>query len=72
MSILAEKRIGEIELLEDLTIKQAIEPDKVIIVVLDGKRGIARKCEAVEHGSTIIETVNGKSKKITFIESYLT
>lgn len=68
---LAKKRIKEVELLEDMVVHEPLEPDKVIVLVLDGKRGIVRKCEAVEHGKTTIETVNGKSKKITFDESEL-
>ncbi|KHD85670.1 terminase [Bacillus ginsengihumi] len=65
------KRIKEVDLLDDMTIKQALEPDKVVVVVLDGKRGIVRKCEAVEHGETIVETINGKFKKVHFHESEL-
>lgn len=56
---------------ETMSIKQTIEPGKVIIVVLDGHSGKAKKYEAVNHGRTIIETVNGKTARIRFQEGEL-
>lgn len=56
---------------ENMSIKQAIEPGKVLIVVLDGHQGKAKMCEAVEHGLTIIETAKGKTARIRFEESEL-
>jgi hypothetical protein len=56
---------------DNMSINQTIEPGKVVIVVLDGHRGKAKKFEAVEHGLTIIETVNGKAARIRFEEGEL-
>jgi hypothetical protein len=56
---------------ENMSINQAMEPGKVVIVVLDGQQGKAKKFEAVEHGLTIIETAKGKTARIRFEESEL-
>jgi hypothetical protein len=57
--------------INNMSIQQAIEPGKVLIVVLDGHQGKAKMCEAVEHGQTIIETAKGKTARIRFEESEL-
>lgn len=56
---------------ENMSIKQVIEPGKVLVLVLDGHQGKAKMCEAVEHGLTIIETAKGKTARIRFEESEL-
>jgi hypothetical protein len=66
------KRSREIEINTDnMSIQQKIEPGKVLVLVLDGHQGKAKMCEAVEHGSTIIETAKGKTARIRFEESEL-
>ncbi|MFD2442906.1 XtrA/YqaO family protein [Bacillus sp. CGMCC 1.16607] len=57
--------------INDMSIKQSIEPGVIKVIVLDGTRGTAKICEAVVHGETVIETHNGKTKKIHFRESEL-
>ena len=65
-------RIREIELnLEDMSLVERLEPNKVKIIVLDGRAGKAKMCEAVHHGLTIIETAKGKTARIKFEESEL-
>ncbi|WP_458412760.1 XtrA/YqaO family protein [Schinkia sp. CFF1] len=54
--------------LESMSVNVPFENGKVMIAVIDGKRGIARITEAVEHGMTTIETVNGQSKRIHYDE----
>jgi hypothetical protein len=67
-----QKRLTEIGINnQDMSISQKIEPGKVIVLVLDGNKGKAFKCEAVSHGLTIVETTSGKSKRVTFEESEL-
>ena len=56
---------------EDMTVTHAIEPGKVVVLILDGHQGRAKACEAVEHGFTIIETAKGKTARIRFEESEL-
>ncbi|UOQ43371.1 XtrA/YqaO family protein [Halobacillus salinarum] len=51
--------------------EQAIEKGKVKVIVLDGVQGKAKVTEAVEHGSTIIETAKGKTAKIRYEEGEL-
>jgi hypothetical protein len=65
------RRTKELSIDESLSIQQQIEPGKVLIVVLDGHQGRAKVCEAVEHGSTIIETAKGKTARIRYEESEL-
>ncbi|CEG25978.1 XtrA/YqaO family protein [Bacillus sp. B-jedd] len=66
------KRLVEIEIDDkDLSVKQHMEPGKVLVLVLDGQKGKAYRCEAVKHGLTIVETTGGKSKRVTFEESEL-
>lgn len=65
------KRSQEINIDKDMSIKQVIEPGKVLVLVLDGQQGKAKMCEAVEHGLTIIETAKGKAARIRFEESEL-
>ncbi|WP_272914952.1 XtrA/YqaO family protein [Sediminibacillus terrae] len=50
---------------------QQIERGRVKIIILDGVQGRAKVTEAVEHGSTIIETAKGKTTKIKFEEGEL-
>ena len=64
------KRSQEIEIdINNMSIQQKVEPGKVLILVLDGHQGKAKLCEAVEHGFTIVETVNGKTARIRYEES---
>lgn len=54
--------------LEKMSVNVPYENGKVVVAVIDGKRGIARITEAVEHGLTAIETVNGQSKRFHYDE----
>ncbi|PKG23933.1 XtrA/YqaO family protein [Niallia nealsonii] len=65
------KRTKEIIINQDMSIQEIIEPGKIKILVLDGNKGTASSCEAVNHGETVIETVNGQSRRIHFRESEL-
>jgi len=66
------KRLHEIEIdINNMSVKQKLEPGKVLILVLDGHQGKAKLCEAVEHGYTIIETAKGKTARIRYEESEL-
>jgi len=65
------KRTKEIAVNPDMSIQEIIEPGKIKVLVLDGNKGTASYCEAVRHGETIIETVDGKSRRIHFRESEL-
>ncbi|MBN8249971.1 XtrA/YqaO family protein [Priestia flexa] len=56
---------------DDMTIHHAIEPGKVVLLILDGHQGKAKAIEAVHHGHTIIETAKGKTARIRFEESEL-
>lgn len=70
--VLNVRRIRELRInRDDMTITQKLESGKIKIVVLDGQRGTASTFEAVKHGETVIETVNGKTKRIHFRESEL-
>lgn len=51
-----------------MSVNVPYENGKVVVAVIDGKRGIARITEAVEHGLTAIETVNGQSKRFHYDE----
>lgn len=66
-----EKRSKSLQINDDMTVTQKLEPGKVLILVLDGHQCKARVCEAVHHGETIIETVKGKTFKIRFQEGEL-
>lgn len=57
--------------LDDMTVQHAIEPGKVVLLILDGHQGKAKAIEAVHHGHTIIETAKGKTARIRFEESEL-
>nr|WP_309099091.1 XtrA/YqaO family protein [Fredinandcohnia onubensis] len=65
------KRTEEILISDEMSVTQKIEPGKVVVIVLDGHLGKAKKCEAVEHGFTVIETAKGKTARIKFEESEL-
>lgn len=54
-----------------MTVEQQLEPGKVKIIVLDGQKGTAKMFDAVEHGETIIETHNGKTKRVRFEDGEL-
>lgn len=54
--------------IKDMSIKQQLEPGKVKIIVLDGHQGVAKMCEAVHHGRTIIETYRGKASGFIYDE----
>jgi len=65
-------RLHEIEIdINNMSVKQKLEPGKVLILVLDGHQGKAKLCEAVHHGYTIIETAKGKAARISYEESEL-
>lgn len=51
-----------------MSVNVPVESGKVMICVIDGKRGIARVTEAVQHGMTTVETVNGQSKRFHYDE----
>nr|WP_267930411.1 XtrA/YqaO family protein [Cytobacillus spongiae] len=57
--------------INDMSINQKLESGKIKVIVLDGVKGTATICEAAEHGETVIETINGKTKRISFRESEL-
>ncbi|WP_226619845.1 XtrA/YqaO family protein [Cytobacillus firmus] len=66
------KRIRKINVNpNDMSVMQKLESGKIKIVVLDGHKGTVSSFEAVNHGETIIETVNGQPKRIHFRESEL-
>lgn len=66
------KRVQELEVnIDDMSVKQYLESGKIKILVLDGNKGTAMMSEAVNHGETVVETVNGSAKRITFRESEL-
>ncbi|MHA7743901.1 XtrA/YqaO family protein [Priestia aryabhattai] len=56
---------------DGMTIKHAMEPEKVVLLILDGYRRKVKAIEAVHHGFTIIETVKGKTVRIRFEENEL-
>lgn len=56
----------EINLSNDTTIEQAIEPGKIQIIVLDGSQGTAHVLEAPEHGETIIQTIKGGLSRLDY------
>lgn len=64
------KRVHELQMTH-LTVDELIETGKVKLVVLDGVKGTVTLCEAAEHGETVVETINGKTKRIHFRESEL-
>ncbi|RPK21509.1 hypothetical protein EH2_00803 [Bacillus subtilis] len=49
----------EINIKNDFTIQQKIDPGKVKIIVLDGNQGTAHVLDAPEHGKTVIQTAKG-------------
>lgn len=61
-------KIERVELNDNLSVTESVEPGKIKIIILDGNQGKVSKCNAVNHGYTIIETVNGKAKRIKFEE----
>lgn len=64
------KRVQELVVnIDDMSIKQCLEPGIVKVIVLDGNTGNASVSRAVNHGETIIQTVNGSAKFIHFRES---
>lgn len=54
-----------------MSITQKMQKGKVLVIVLDGEKEKATITEAVEHGMTVIETVNGKSVRIHYDEKEL-
>jgi hypothetical protein len=65
-------RLKEMKIdMQNLSVTQKMERGKVLIVILDGVQGKAKMTEAVEHGSTIIETAKGKVAKIKYDEREL-
>jgi hypothetical protein len=66
-----EKRSKYLEINDDMTVTQKLEPGKVLIIVLDGEQGRAKMFEAVHHGQTVIETVKGRTARIRFEDGEL-
>lgn len=54
-----------------MEVTQKVEPGKILVMVLDGKSGKVKITEAVEHGQTVIETHNGKVKRVSFKDEEL-
>lgn len=54
----------EINIKNDFTIQQKIDPGKVKIIVLDGNQGTAHVLNAPEHGKTVIQTVKGSFARV--------
>ncbi|MBG9586960.1 terminase [Cytobacillus firmus] len=52
-----------------MSIEQKLESGKIKIIVLDGRKGVVSSFDAVHHGETIVETVNGEARRIHFRES---
>nr|WGD97084.1 XtrA/YqaO family protein [Bacillus safensis] len=46
------------------TIQNALEADKVRIIVMDGNEGTAHITDAPEHGKTIIQTAKGHFARV--------
>lgn len=70
--MLSVKRIVDLQVnAEDMSISEKIEPDLVKIIILDGQKGTAKVFNAVQHGETIIETHNGKTKRVRFEDGEL-
>ncbi|WP_243505816.1 XtrA/YqaO family protein [Cytobacillus oceanisediminis] len=66
------KRVNELHVnIDNMSIEQKLESGKIKIIVLDGQKGVVSSFEAVKHGETVIETVNGHAKRIHFRESEL-
>jgi hypothetical protein len=65
------RKIEDLPILDDMSVRQALEPGKVVVIILDGVQGKVKKCEAVPHGQTVIETSNGKTKRISFKDEEL-
>jgi hypothetical protein len=61
-------RTIDLKINDDLTVNAKIQQGKVIMIVLDGQQGKATMLEAVDHGFTSLETVNGHVKRIKFEE----
>ncbi|MDR7241379.1 MULTISPECIES: XtrA/YqaO family protein [Priestia] len=57
--------------LDDMRVQHAMEPGKVVLLILDGYQGKVKATEAVHHGFTIIETVKGKAVRVRFEENEL-
>lgn len=65
-------RLKEIKIdMPTLSVTQKMERGKILIVILDGVQGKAKMTEAVEHGSTIIETAKGKVAEIKYDDGEL-
>jgi microcompartment protein CcmL/EutN len=64
-------RMREIPIDDNLVVSQKLEPGKILVMVLDGKSGKVKITEAVEHGQTVIETHNGKVKRVSFKDDEL-
>lgn len=62
-------RLKEVQIdIETMEVTQKVEPGKILVMVLDGKSGKVKITEAVEHGQTVVETVNGTVKRVNFNE----
>ncbi|MCM3377561.1 XtrA/YqaO family protein [Bacillus licheniformis] len=43
-----------------------MEKGKIRVIVVDGNNGTAYETDAPEHGKTIIQTINGKCKRVDY------
>lgn len=69
---MSKNRITEIDVdINNMSVTEKLEEGKIVLLVLDGTKGKAKKCEVVDHGETTLETQAGKLKRITFTESDL-
>lgn len=66
------KKIIEIDINKDfMNVVTPVVNEKVQLVIIDGYKGKAYLTDAVHHGNTIIETVKGQGRRITWNENEL-
>ncbi|WP_077735649.1 XtrA/YqaO family protein [Bacillus sonorensis] len=56
----------EITINDDLSFTGTMEKGKIRVIVVDGNNGTAYETDAPEHGKTIIQTINGKCKRVDY------
>ncbi|MDA7028504.1 XtrA/YqaO family protein [Bacillus sp. CLL-7-23] len=54
----------EISINDDLTFSGKIEPNKLMVLIVDGSTGTVKTTDVPFHGLLTIETVNGKFKRL--------
>ncbi|MER1249796.1 XtrA/YqaO family protein [Bacillus sp. C10(2022)] len=59
-------KLKPITINDDLSFTGTMEKGKNYVIVLDGNNGTAHVMDAPEHGKTIIQTINGKCKRVDF------